>query len=209
MFKLFAKLSCAVCLLVPGFVAADAASDLTQLLGGMNSASGQFEQSLVDVKGQQMQASQGAFSVKKPGKFLWLTQSPFPQQLISNGQELWLYDADLEQASVSAINPDSQQTPALLLSGDAKKLKDQFTILKAPSADANVAAFELTSKNTKAAFTRISASFNAGVLSRMSFVDKIGNTTLFIFDDVTLNPVLADTLFEFTPPKGTDVIRND
>ncbi|MDN3639947.1 outer membrane lipoprotein chaperone LolA [Simiduia curdlanivorans] len=209
MFRLFAQLSCAFYLLAPSYVGAEPAKDLTQLLGGMNAATGQFEQSLVDVKGQQLQASQGTFSVKKPGKFLWLTESPFPQQLISNGQELWLYDADLEQASISAIDADSQQTPALLLSGDAKKLKDQFTILQAASADSNVAAFELTSKNTKAAFTRISASFTAGVLSRMSFVDKIGNTTVFVFDGVTLNPVLADGLFDFTPPKGTDVIRND
>ena len=209
MFRSVTQFLGAFFLTTSGLAFAGPAEDLTELLGAMESATGQFEQSLVDVKGQQMQSSQGYFSVKKPGKFLWQTQSPFPQQLISNGEELWLYDADLEQASISKVDTDSQQTPALLLSGDAKKLSQQFSILKAQSSDTSVSTFELTSKNTKAAFSRINATFVAGILSRMSFVDKIGNTTLFIFDDVKLNINLADGVFEFTPPDGTDVIRND
>lgn len=185
------------------------AEALTALLSNMQTAKGQFEQSLIDVKGEQMQASQGNFLVKKPGMFLWLTQSPFPQHLVSNGSEVWLYDADLEQASVSKIDQDSQQTPALLLSGDAKKLQNNFTIVQAKSSDKNLASFELNSKQENAVFRRISATFNAGVLTRMSFVDKIGNTTQFTFDDVVLNTQLDNSLFEFVPPAGTDVIRND
>lgn len=196
-------------LLVPSLAVATPAQDLTRLLDRMGTATGQFEQTLVDSKGQQVQTSQGYFSVKKPGKFLWLTQTPFPQRLVSNGAIVWLYDPDLEQASVSSVDENTLQTPALLLSGDAQKLETQFSISQAHASASDISIFELLGKQEKSLFSQISATFTGGILSRMSFKDKVGNTTTFAFDGVELNPALADQLFEFEPPAGTDVIRND
>lgn len=187
---------------------ASPAQDLTRLLQDMHSAEGRFSQTLQDPKGQTLQASEGRFAVKKPGKFQWLTESPFPQQLVSDGQFIWLYDPDLEQASVSRVDDKTAQTPALLLSGDAEQLEQQFDI-QAAKGDAAVAVFELTAKAADASFVQISATFNRGLLSRMAFTDKTGNHTVFVFDEVVLNPALSDQQFAFTPPAGTDVIHND
>lgn len=194
---------------VASHVAADDASELTSLLGNLQSASGNFEQTLTDAKGKQLQASSGDFAVKKPGKFRWNTVAPFPQLLVSNGEQLWLYDVDLEQASVSSLSDKMTETPALLLSGDAKKIAKSFTVKKIEAKDPTLASFALTSRDERASFASISASFRQQQLASMSFVDKVGNRTVFVFSKMDATASIDDSDFEFSPPQGTDVIRND
>lgn len=189
--------------------AAEPVVELSALLNKMQTASGQFEQSLRDGDGKLLQASQGKFLVKKPGKFLWDTQSPFPQLLVSNGKNLWLYDPDLEQASLSKIDRQAQQTPALLLSGDAAQIGDKFSVARAADKANGLQVYDLAAKDTQSNFGHISATFKGSTLVRMSFEDKLKNQTVFVFEQVEINPVVKDSVFEFTPPPGTDVIHND
>ncbi|AFU97830.1 outer membrane lipoprotein chaperone LolA [Simiduia agarivorans] len=190
-------------------LASEPVVELSALLTNMQSASGQFEQSLRDGEGKLLQASQGKFLVKKPGKFLWDTQSPFPQLLVSNGKRLWLYDPDLEQASLSKVDQKAQQTPALLLSGDPAKISDSFSVKRAADKANGLAVYDLRAKDGQANFGHISATFKGKTLVRMRFEDKLNNQTEFVFEQVAVNPALEDSLFEFTPPPGTDVIHND
>jgi outer membrane lipoprotein carrier protein len=44
------------------------------------------------------------------------------------------------------------------------------------------------------------------VLVAMQLLDKLGQSTELVFSDVELNTRLAPGLFDFTPPKGADVI---
>ncbi|UTA49578.1 outer membrane lipoprotein chaperone LolA [Simiduia sp. 21SJ11W-1] len=182
--------------------------DLTKVLNNMRSAEGNFEQSLQDAKGNALQASEGQFAVKKPGKFKWLTQTPFPQTLVSNGQQLWLYDPDLEQASVSKISEKMAQTPAVLLSGDSAKIASQYDVSKLESNNQQ-SAFQLISRSNTADFKRIEAHFKGETLVAMVLFDKAGNVTKFSFSQVALNTELPDSHFEFAPPAGTDIIQND
>jgi outer membrane lipoprotein carrier protein len=187
---------------------ASPATELTALLQKMQSASGEFQQTLSDPRGKTLQASQGQFAVSKPGKFLWHTLAPYPQQLVSNGQLLWLYDPDLEQASVTVVSDKMGQTPAVLLSGEADQIERKFAVTNiAPAGQEPL--FELTSKAPDADFSGIRAAFKDGVLASMTLVDKSGNVTQFSFSKVLMNPVLSAEQFEFTPPEGTDIIRND
>lgn len=190
-------------------VAAEPVVELSALLNKMQSASGQFEQSLRDSEDKLLQASQGKFLVKKPGKFLWDTQSPFPQLLVSNGKRLWLYDPDLEQASLNNVDHKTRETPALLLSGDAAKIGDRFAVKRALDNANGLAVYDLRAKDEHANFGHISATFKGETLVRMRFEDKLKNQTEFVFEQVVINPTLDDSLFEFTPPPGTDVIHND
>lgn len=193
-------------------VQATPVAELTALLQSMQSATGEFEQTLQDARGKALQSSQGTFAVKKPGKFLWHTHSPFPQQLISDGKMLWLYDADLEQATLSVINDKISQTPAVLLSGDSEKIAAKFTVSQSDLPAGSIKGqkrYQLTSKAANADFSRIQAEFNGGVLAAMSFEDKAGNTTQFRFNNVDINAQIADAQFDFAPPPGTDIIRNE
>jgi outer membrane lipoprotein carrier protein len=43
----------------------------------------------------------------------------------------------------------------------------------------------------------------------MELMDALGQTTVIRFSDVRVNPTLDPSLFQFTPPPGADVIRDN
>ena len=63
-----------------------------------------FSQLVQDGKGETMQQSEGEVWIAKPGRFRWNYKTPFEQQIVATGTELWTYDPDLEQATVKPFN---------------------------------------------------------------------------------------------------------
>ena len=89
---------------------------------------GNFQQVLVDDRGEVIQESSGHFIVQKPGYFHWETKTPFPQLLMSNRQTLWLYDPDLEQVTVRSYEASVDDSPAVLFSADASKIYASYFV---------------------------------------------------------------------------------
>jgi len=57
------------------------------------------------------------------------------------------------------------------------------------------------------AFQSLTISFGANKApSLMILQDSLGQTTYVRFNNVKLNPSIASSTFNFTPPKGTDII---
>lgn len=161
-------------------VAADDATSLQKLLQPLDNLQGKFSQQQFDTDGELLQQSEGDFALQRPGKFSWHTALPFEQQLISNGQRLWLYDPDLEQVSIQTIDDNLQQTPALILSGNAEQLSANFEIVETSvegKADFDVKKntqnreFLLLPRQTDPVFERLILVFKGGVLSDLNVHD--------------------------------------
>ncbi|MEO0442655.1 MAG: outer membrane lipoprotein chaperone LolA [Pseudomonadota bacterium] len=177
--------------------------ELVRLLKNYESLSGDFSQSLVNEKGEQLQNSSGAFLLKKPGFFYWDTQAPFPQLVVSDLVNVWLYDPDLEQVTIRPYEQVIDQSPALLLSGNADKIKQNYTVNK---LDKTPLAFELIPLASDSPFTHLQLQFNRGIIEQMQLRDSLEQTTTFSFSSVALNPKLDSKRFQFTPPEGVDVL---
>lgn len=143
---------------------------------------------------------------------------PFEQQLISNGQRLWLYDPDLEQVSIQTVDANLQQTPALILSGNADQLSANFEIVETSvegKADLDVKKntqsreFLLLPRQTDPVFERLILVFKDGVLSDLNVHDSLGQLTQFKLLNVIANTKMAAAQFEFEIPAGTEVISNE
>ena len=83
--------------------AADNAEDvlaLRNLLEPITSLSAQFTQQITDADGFELESSSGLFQVSQPAKLHWQVMQPMPQQIISGGISLWIFDPDLEQVIV-------------------------------------------------------------------------------------------------------------
>lgn len=145
----------------------------------------------------------GSMSIKRPNKFRWETKSPSEQLVVANGSHLWIYDKDLAQATKQNVDSQIGNTPALLLSGDPAKIADNFTITQ-PIDGKNY--FKLTPKSDNASFKDMTISFSGGKPTMMVLNDNLGQTTKITFSGVLLNSKVGDGLFNFTPPKGVDVI---
>ncbi|WP_169393096.1 MULTISPECIES: outer membrane lipoprotein chaperone LolA [Psychrobacter] len=178
-----------------------AAKRLNTLLANTKSMSANFTQT---TKGAKSGTFKGSMSVQRPNNFRWETKSPSEQLIVANGNTLWVYDKDLEQATKQSVDNQVGNTPALLLSGDPSKIDQNFKITQ-PYSTKNY--YVLYPKSANANFKNLSISFNGGKPVMMVLNDSLGQTTSIKFSNIKLNPSLNSSQFKFTPPKGVDVIN--
>lgn len=88
-----------------------------------------FRQRVFDVNGRVIEDASGSVVMQKPGRFRWNYKEPFQRVIVSNGEKIWLYEADLEQVTVRRFTPSLGATPAALLTGKAEVL-EQFRVGK-------------------------------------------------------------------------------
>lgn len=166
-----------------------------------------FSQVLLEADSERAQVSEGSFYLHRPQRFRWDYASPAPQLVVADGEHLWLYDPDLEQATVRRLDDGLSSTPAMLLSGDGT-LEDSFRLGAAYRED-GLDWVELAPVSEAADFAGVRVGFKQGLLASMELMDALGQTTVIRFSDVRVNPPLDAQLFQFNPPDGVDVIRDE
>ncbi len=165
-----------------------------------------FSQVLLEADSEHAQVSEGRFYLHRPQRFRWDYQLPVRQLVVADGENLWLYDPDLEQASVRRLDEGLSGTPAMLLSG-AGSLDESFRIGAAYRED-GFDWVELAPLSEDADFAGVRVGFVDDRLASMELLDALGQTTVIRFADVVVNPPLDAALFQFVPPPGADVIRD-
>lgn len=178
---------------------------LTQLLNQAQTITARFSQLTLDGSGTQLQETAGQLALKRPGLFRWHTDEPMEQLLVSNGEKVWLYDPDLEQVTIQTLDQRLTHTPALLLSGDVSKIRDNFEI--SYKEGGSVVDFILKPKSKDSLFDTLRLSFRSGSLNDMQLIDSIGQRTNILFLNVKMNEALDDGQFSFDIPEGADVIQ--
>ena len=166
-----------------------------------------FEQTLYDSDSEPLQKSIGTIQLKRPGKFIWTYFSPEEQQIVADGERIWMYDKDLEQVTVNSIRDRIAGTPLVLLMR-AAPLDDSFSLTELGSSD-GVNWVELTPKADSSDFEQVFIGLNSDGLAAMELRDNFGQATQIIFTDFNAGVDLADALFEFIVPEGVDVIGFD
>jgi len=178
---------------------------LTELLNQAQTITARFSQLTLDGSGTQLQETAGQLALKRPGLFRWHTDEPMEQLLVSNGEKVWLYDPDLQQVTIQALDQRLTHTPALLLSGDVSKIRENFEISHKEAG--NVVDFILKPKSKDTLFDSLRLSFRNKVLNDMQLIDSIGQRTNILFLNVKMNEPQDDAQFTFEIPAGADVIQ--
>ncbi|WP_165869138.1 outer membrane lipoprotein chaperone LolA [Thiogranum longum] len=182
-------------------VEADPVSDY---FSALKTFEAKFTQRVVDANGELIQESGGEVWISKPGRFRWNYTTPYHQIIVADGERLWNYDADLEQASVSPIDETLTSTPAMLLSG-LRPLSEIMNTTAIGLAE-DVAWFRLQPKGQDAAVETVRIGLHKGQLKVIEVRDNFGNQTRIRFSDIRLNQPLDEALFRLEFPPGTDVI---
>lgn len=181
-----------------------AATPLERFFDGLQSLSAHFEQTLLDAQGKVSQQAQGQLSIQRPGRFRWDYTTPYRQLVLGDGQRIWTYDADLEQATVRPQDDALAGTPALLLSA-AEPPQTLFEIKPLPKRNEE-SWFELTPHAQDTQFNQLRLGFRGNELVAMELVDAFDQLTQFRFSELQRNAPVAASLFRFDPPAGVDVI---
>jgi len=191
------------------FTSANASTPLQNLQQKLSSFRGlqaHFQQALFTDKRVAASQSSGKMLILRPGKFRWETHSPNQQILVADGNLLWIYDVDLEQATKQKLDTTDSNSPALFLSGDVSEIPKRFTVSEEKAGTS--LGFKLTAKASDDMFQSIKIYFQSDKLSKMIVDTRIGQRSEFNFSQVVVNPHFPSSTFNFKPPVGVDVLRN-
>lgn len=195
------------CVLAPVALAqgGDAVTRVDAYLATVNTLTADFSQVVRNRDGQIVDRASGKLSLSRPDRFRWDYQKPYLQTIVADGKQLWLYDSDLEQVTVRALEQGLGSTPAMLLSGSGK-VGDAFTSA-AVQRQGDWTWHRLAPKQQGSDFEQVSLAFSRkGELAAMELRDKLGQTTVIEFGALRRNVALDQRLFRFEPPPGADVI---
>lgn len=190
-------------------VAEEAASLLAQKLSLHQRFTAEFQQYTLSDGNRREEMSSGLIWIEHPDRIRWETTEPFPQLIIGDGNTLWIYDPDLEQATRRRLSPDYAFTPASVLGASQETLNQRFEISQIDTG-ANDALFELRPKETeRAEFERLRLLFSQQVLSEILIQDTLGQRSLIMLDKVNFPSAIPSSRFTFELPAGTDLIEAD
>ena len=184
----------------------EAPKKLNEFLNGMQSMEATFEQWVTDAKQNALQHVTGKMWIQRPGQFRWNTDDPYPQQIVSDGKELWIYDEDLEQATKKVLDKQVGNTPALLLSGDPSKISDSFTVSAYLFDETGEWRFDLKPKDKDAMFALLRVHFYRDQLRDMYLEDSLGQTTRIEFKPISVNKPIPESEFKLELDDSVDVI---
>ena len=185
-------------------VAADA-DTLKSFLAQTRTATARFEQTVLDRNMKVLQKASGTMAFSRPGKFRWQYDKPYEQVIVGDGYRLWIYDKDLDQVTERKLDQALGASPAALLAGN-NAIEKSYIVTGAGTHD-GLDWLDAVPRTQDTAFERIRIGFDKGTLAEMDLRDQFGQTTIIRFTDLKRNPKLPANLFEFTPPEGTDVLR--
>ena len=171
------------------------------------------------VQGASQQARQrvstGEFVFDRPNRFRFEYLRPFPQLIVADGQRVWLYDPDLQQATVREQAKVLADTPAMLIaaSPDLARLRQAFDLRDwAPDhtvADKGLQWVQATPK-VAGQLQHVRMGFRVGAtveLVELDILDHFGQRSQLRFVPTAATGHPSAERFGFRPPPGTDVIQ--
>ena len=183
---------------------ADGVDTLKAFVQDIRSGSAEFTQTVTSPDGKRTKTSSGTFEFQRPDRFRFTYKKPFEQLIVGDGQKVWLFDPDLNQASSRKMDKALGATPAALLAGT--NLERDF-VLKAQPAERGLDWVLATPKHEDGTLQSLRIGFKGKELSAVEIVDGFGQKSLLQFGAISTNIPLAAELFRFQVPAGADLIE--
>lgn len=186
-------------------IQADALQELLVVLEPIQGFSAHFNQDTFNAQQVVQQHNEGELVAETPNAFYWKTYEPYPQEIVTDGKTLWVYDPDLQQVTVKPFDDNYARTPAMLFAGNTERIGEQFTVEKISD---NPLTFRLLPKSGQNdLFESLEMTFDSGKPVSMTINDAMQQQSLLHFTEVALNPATPPDKFTFAIPAGVDVLK--
>ncbi len=187
---------------------AGARSDLDAFTHGLKGLQGGFAQTVYDSNGSKKEYSTGRVSLSAPRLFRWEYVKPYPQLIVADGKNVWVYDPDLKQVTRRAQGAAESNSPLAALVDPAKLEKD-YVVAEAGN-DGGLEWLTLAPRDKHdASFESARLGFDRNGLNRMSFTDLLGQRTEIVFAKWVRNPAFGRETFTYVPPSNVDVVGGE
>ena len=179
-------------------------STLTDFVNSFSSFRANFQQSQPDESMFTMNRATGYVVIERPGKLFWVYQSPEHQEIIADGVDLWIYDADIDQATVRTLASVQTDFPMSWLLYN-ESVEKNFDVIVGQKKN-GVSWFNLEPKDATF-FQSLEVAIGDGKLQQIWMYQGADNVTKVAFEDIEVNVDIPASKFQFIPPKGVDVIE--
>lgn len=215
----FARLSAAAAVLALSAPMAWAGGldSLAQFVKGTRSGKAAFTQVVTapakDGQAPRAKTQSGTFEFQRPGQFRFVYAKPFEQTIVADGKTLWLHDVDLNQVTARQQEQVLGATPAAIVAAapDLKALEKDFTLTEEPDSGGQQWVKAVPkSRDGQLQSIRVGLKPAAGgaELGTLDILDSFGQRSVLTFSNFEVNAAMPASHFQFTPPKGADVLRN-
>ncbi len=184
-------------------IATEVEDRVNRALSTLDNLKADFKQTVLDDNKKVVQQSSGIVSISRPGKFAWIYQQPYEQQIIADGKELWVYDVDLDQATVKPMETGLATAPIMVLM-NKQKVETQFDV-NAVGQRKYLYWVELTPKKSDMEYSTVYIGLENDVIKAMELRDPFGQSTQIVFENLRTNMIFDPKVFKFDPPAGVDV----
>ncbi len=176
---------------------------LSDALANLDNLTAEFKQTVLDDSKRIVQQSSGTLAIQRPGKFSWIYTEPYEQRIIADGEELWIYDVDLDQVTVRPMETSLASAPIMILMRE-NEIGAEFDISEVGQRKF-LYWVELKPKSQDIDYTNVYIGIEKGAVKAMELRDKFGQSTQIVFDNLRVNVVHNPATFKFVPPAGVDV----
>ena len=185
---------------------ADAVQRLRDFAREVPAGEASFTQTVTSADGSKRKVSSGTFSFQRPNRFRFAYSKPIEQLIVSDGQKVWIYDADLNQASSRPLAKALGQTPAAFLAGAVPER--DFEIANEAARDGLEWLHATPRQREGSTFQALRVGFRGRELAAVEIIDNFGQRSLLQFSgwSASTAPPPAER-FRFVAPAGADVIE--
>lgn len=154
----------------------------------------------------------GRVVISKPGRMRWTYTEPEEKVFVSDGTKFYSYVPADRQVYVATVpTGDEASTPALFLAGRGNLTRD-FTVAPAsvPDAPSGTVALTLTPIEPEREYETLVLVVDRQSLRWRMLVttDRQGGKSTFVFSNIRENTGVPDREFQFSIPRGVDVITD-
>ncbi|PJE80503.1 Outer-membrane lipoprotein carrier protein [invertebrate metagenome] len=182
-------------------------SELVKKLDAFEVFFAHFEQQSVSENGRK-RVEGGEVWLKKPGQFRWQTNEPFKQVIVSQRDKTWAIDEDLMQVVIRRQEDISGNTPAQLLSGNARHFLSAYHVMQRRDGKDDV--YTLVPVKDNDLFEKLEMIFTGNILKAIVLNDVLGGHRRIVFSDVKSGSSkqfpFDNNLFIARVPEDFDVI---
>jgi len=181
-----------------------ARSELEKFASGLDRFQAEFTQTVKSQDGRVQDQTIGKVWLQRPDKLRWVYTGEFPETIVADGNNIWIYDESLEQVIVKPQSDQAADSPLMILV-DTSRIDQQFQVTELGDFE-GMLMLELKSLDEESEFERILLGLDSSGVRMMAMEDAFGQRTEIRFEKILKNPPEDPQLFVFTPADGVDIV---
>ena len=162
-----------------------------------------FTQLEYDGEGVFLRERTGRLYLSRPGRFRLDYLEPDELMIWADGENLSLFDKELEQVTIYKQTDQLRESAAALLAGDASVLEN-YDVIEAEFDD-GLQWFDLTGADAQEGDLRLA--LRGSVPAVLEYADDLGSRVRMLLFRLDLDSELDDDVFAPTIPPGVDIFE--